>query len=416
MARRRGSRPYVALFLFALLGSAFVSWLQLPGRSTAALFRTRATILISPNTGESQLHYEKVTDPRLVRDLLQEQEFLQEAVRLSGSSWSWIDLRAALDVQTRGHLVDKVDQVELSVLGSNSEVTAKVTQAVIECFSQRLRSMAVKEHDEALQQLDQEFQRLEARVQHAARVVSGRAPALSDSQLTRRLYELQARSLDLDQEIRLLDAETPAFRSGFLYALERQKEALQLAALRVLYRPAAPPVVAQEQRLSRVTRLFEAEQKRREAVENQRRQRRKAALSRSLGEIRREMKDLDAQRLSPAALLDLSVRRRELEMWQSQLDGIRLQKQRERFAREKSLASLLILVVQKPEPGLAVLLPTWKEEFWTVWRRYLPIGLVAALGIGSLLWVQRSQKSMRVRIQESIGLPILGDIPRWGHR
>lgn len=102
---------------------------------------------------------------------------------------------------------------------------------------------------------------------------------------------------------------------------------------------------------------------------------------------------------------------RQISTWDRNYQGLVSDLYRARLAEQSSSRQGAISVVQEPEPGTAVFSAAPHET-----RRSLPVNIVLSVlfGISSAFAVEYLMMSMhvRTRIEETLGVPVMGAIPR----
>ena len=375
------------------------------------LYRTSAKLLISPNSRGSDLEFNPMTDPRTVQEITQDQELLQKVVARAELPLSWVDLRSQVQVSTAGHLSDKVDMVEIVLTGSDPDQLEKLGSSFVACLMERMRELASLEQDKLLKVLNRECKGAYKQFQQTWRRVRrfGVQPQPSESL---RLAQLQASRAELERELAQLEiAPPPEARAGSLET-EVERERLALAALRQVYLDRSLPVLSQSLRLQRLSALLRKERARAVAHSLRLRQAREARLRARLQKVNREITSAQKKQPSVKQLLQTSLLERELQMWQGQLHALQRQSQQVRLEREKRVAVLTLVLLERPQRGQLIPIPSARWTAWQIWLKRLPESLFFGVLLSFLVHFLRGQFLMESRIEEALGLPILGRIPR----
>jgi len=374
------------------------------------VFRTSAKLLIPPSSRGSDLEFRSLTDPRTVTELLNSQEMLEKVIRQADLEMSWIELRGQLQVSTQGHLSDKVDIVEMVLIGPDAEKLGRLGSGLVVCFIQGLKDLAVVEHDQSLKFLEKEYRRGQARLRQAY-ALARRSGIREDRSVPQRLAQLRTRQLELQRQIQTLDLNDPVAEPSGPLADECSQQQLAMARLRNVYLDRSTQVQFQNRRLQRLHALVERQSLQRAQRWRRMHQAQSARLLSGLRRVERELAEVQRGQPSLRQILENSTRQRELQMWQANVDALRQQIQRARFAREQTAARVSVVVVEKPGRGEAIPLPCLElEGLWMWWSR-LPESLFLGLVLTFLLHFLKSQLAMEQRIVESLGLPVLGRIP-----
>lgn len=375
------------------------------------VYRTCARLLISPNSRGSDLEFNPLTDPRTLQEVTQDQELLERVVERSGLSVSWVDLRSQMQVNTTGHLSDKVDMLEISLIGKDPEELEHLGASLVSCLIERMRQLTAGEQDKNLRVLERECQRAEKQFQQCWRrmrqfgVQVNRSEAVRLSQLISSRAELEKELSDLES------AALPVQADGALEA-EVEKERLALAALRNVYLERSQLVKSQSSRLHRLAVLLQKSQSRALEQARRRKQARSSALQSRLSGLTAELARLQRKQPSVQRVLRSSLLERELQMWQGQAHALRRQLMQAKFDREKRLASLNLVVVEKPERGELMAVPSARWAACRLWLERLPESLFFGLVLSFAIHFLRGQMKTEALIEEAMGLPVLGRIPR----
>ncbi|MFN8607160.1 MAG: hypothetical protein U0931_06490 [Vulcanimicrobiota bacterium] len=399
----------IGVFLPALLMIA-VTLKQQPLVEPAPVYRSRARLLISPSSRGSYWEYNPLTDPRTIHELLQDQDLLAQAVNRSGLPLTWVDLRSALQVNTSGQMQRRVDLIELSVVGPEPEQLGCLNANLVACLGERMRDLAVREQDKTIATLRGEVRRARTQLEESFQRLRRCPTGLGEPEMVR-LNQLRQSSEQLEKDLREVEMSGGGEPRNTCLEQEFERQRLELAALRNVYRDAAAPVLAQASRLRRLEAMV-----RKEHAESQRRrdrikQARANRLRQRLKQVGREISMAQSREPGLKAVLQRASLERELNMWQANLEGLQAQLMQARFLREQNAARLNIVVVEKPQRGVAVQLPSSRKMALELCSRRLPpslfVGLVLVLAFHTL----RNQFKIEQRIVDSLDLPVLGRIP-----
>lgn len=134
----------------------------------------------------------------------------------------------------------------------------------------------------------------------------------------------------------------------------------------------------------------------------------KAPLSKLNAELSR------LQKRQPAArkILANSLLQSELQMWQGQLVALNHRLLQARFDKERKMAGLNLVVVEKPQRGKLLEVPSARWTAWQLWLQRLPESLFFGILLSFAVHFLRGQQKREARIEEAMGLTVIGRIPR----
>ena len=404
-------RSYLPWLLLPPTLTLVVALLQHPPTQATPLYRSSAKILISPGSRGSDLQFNSLTDPRTIQELLGSQEFLERVVARAGLRLSWLDLRGWLQTRTTGHLQEKVDLIELVLTGPDGDRLGRLNSSLVTCLVESMKALAVAEPEKTLSVLERERGRAQKQVAQAWQKFR-RYGARVDRLDPLRMAQLRAARSQLEREIVDLDLQTPTLTDEGPIATETERGTLALAALREVYLDRSPLVQAQRARLQRLSRLRQQARTRRTRMARLRKEAGLAHLRQRLHRVNQELRSLEERQPDLQSVLRSSALERELSMWQDNLDDLTRQRMDARLLREQRASSLTLVVVEKPQKGQLVVMPSMRLEALRLWLRRLPesflVGVLVAFGIHLL----RKPSRLESDIEAALGLPILGCIPR----
>lgn len=406
---RRFRTDLVWVFL-PVLAMLLLTVHQHPLKEPIPVYRSVARLLLSPNSRGGDWEFNPVTDPRTIREILNDQQLLERAVSRSGLPVNWIQLASLMQIQTSGHLENKADVIEIALVGPDPDQLGKLNASLVSGLIERLRELTVAEQDKTIKYLRSELKRAQEQVFQSYQQLKRCPPALSPAEATR-LDRLRADNQALERDVLKVELDSePQLASGPLEQ-ELERQSLELAALRNLYLERALPVQAQSARLRRLQQLVQqrAEQNRRVAdgVKRAKSQR----LRRELARVRRELATLEASQPRPAVVLRRAALERELGMWQANLSELQGQLMQARYKREQHAARLNVVIVEKPQKGVAVTIPSFRRMTFELCCKRLPASLFIGLVLVFALHFLKRELRIERRIEEAMDLPILGRIP-----
>jgi len=375
------------------------------------VYRTCAKLLISPNSRGSDLEFNPLTDPRTLQEVTQDQELLERVVAQSGLSLSWVDLRSLMQVNMTGHLSDKVDMVEITLIGPDPEQLQQLGASMVTCLMKRMRELTSTEQDKTVRALRRECQRVESQFQQCWRRTRREGVQVRPHEAMQ-MAQLQSSRSELERDLARLESEAPLPRRSGALEMEVDRERLALAQLRNVYLDRSPAIRLQSERLQRMSALLEASEVRSEALARRRQQARMSALRARLWQLNAELVRLQKKQPSAQKILRKSLLENELQMWQGQLVAVNHRLLQARFDKEKVMASLNLVLVEKPQRGELLEVPSARLAAWQLWLQRLPETLFFGLLLSFAVHFLRSQPKMESRIEEAMGLPVIGRIPR----
>lgn len=417
-------------FLIALVGPSLLS-------KPLQIFKSTAKILITPNTNSVSTTERTVdpsvrawfTDESTLRALLSSQDLLEVVLDAAGSKLTWLDLRERIDIEILSNSGQQVSLLEISILGEKPEETRQLALSLSEKFIQYVQQLSAAEHDKTVSFLERERRNAEREVARAQKRLlkigilpasAGGSSALDNSlnqaQKQRDEYELElARAQSEMEALEITEATGGSVKDGVvgndLLSQEVAKEQLKLAELRETYTDKSPQVQAQLERLRRkaaVRQTAMAQSLNRSMQASRDKVRRLQGL---LRQKETEIRKFNAQRPGPEKHLAYATEERQLQMWQENYLDLTKQLYRARVQQQSSRRDGAFTIVEKPLKGRQVAGELVGKSMAVRVLLALPVGFV--LGFVMLMASDYFNTSMRLepRIEEALGLPILGSVP-----
>lgn len=432
------SHPFLFLvgtilgFLAVLVGPNLIT-------KPPSVYRSIAKILITPNTTSLADASQRSVDPSVrswfvdentIRALLSSQDLLDLVLESAGSKMDWLELRDRINVNILSNSGQAVSLMEVSVMGTKAEEVRVLTQVLSEKFIQYVQQLSAAEHDKTVAFLERERRNAEREIARAHKRLL-KIGVVPDKGGTNSLEEawvqLQARRNELERDLALADAEveelaiaqsehidTTSLPEGAGFSVLQDsvaKEQLKLEQMREVFTERSYQVQeqirkvkrAEELRLKQFTHKVDA---RRLAAEKKR-----AHYASLLAQTNSRLKALDDKRPGPEKLLQYSTEERQLAMWQDSYLDLTRQLYRARVLQQSSRREGAFTIVEKPVLGKLVSGPIVNRSLGFRILMAIPLGLI--VGLGLLLAMEYLTSSLRLepRIEEALGLPILGSIP-----
>ena len=428
-------REKFVLFVVASL-IAFVGILVFPSLSAKKLefYRSSAKILITPTSQDVRVAGERTgsasnwfSDEATLRTLLSSQELLEVVIDSCGLKENWVDLRSRIQLEILSQSSQQVSLIEISAVASKPEEARLLTQTICDRFVAYVQQLSTAEHDKTVAFLERERRNAEREVARSQKrlLKVGILPASrgGSNPVDEAWVELQRNRADQEREVALAQVELEqldyatgpesfATEGGpNLMDSNLAKEQLKLDELREVYTERSPQVKAQ---LAKVQRQQAKQQARFSSKLDSQRGALEARLNkaqRMLAETNRRAKDLEAKRPTPEKYLQYAVEERQLSMWQENLLDLTRQLYRARVMQQSSRREGAFSVVERPQPGTPS--TGTKNSRSPLVRVLMTIPMALACGIGVILLYDYLTASMRMlpRIEEALGLPIIGTIP-----
>lgn len=417
-------------FLLAFVGPSLLT-------KPLQIFKSTAKILITPNTN-SVSNTERTVDPSVrawftdestLRALLSSQDLLEVVLDAAGSKLTWLDLRDRIEIEILSNSGQQVSLLEISVLGDKPEETRMLSLTLSEKFIQYIQQLSAAEHDKTVSFLEHERRNAEREVARAQKrlLKIGIIPAsaggtnsldqsLAQAQKQRDEYELELAKAQSELEgLEITEVTGNSLKDGVvgndLLSQEVAKEQLKLAELRETYTDKSPQVQQQMERLRRKaavrqTAMALSLDKALEANRDK--------VNRLRGLLRNKESDIkkyNAQRPGPEKHLAYATEERQLQMWQENYLDLTKQLYRARVQQQSSRRDGAFTIVEKPLKGKQVSGELVGKSAATRVLVAIPIGFI--LGFVFLMANDYFNTSMRLepRIEEALGLPILGSVP-----
>jgi len=267
------------------------------------------------------------------------------------------------------------------------------------------------EHDQTLRSLTREYGRTQKQFQASWKQVMALTGKL-DSWDAFRIQQLEAKLGELNGELLKLQLDPIVEESFGPLQTEFERQNLELGKLRTIYRERSLKVQQQSERLKRLGQLLAQSRTRHRQRAQRWRQTQLARLQQEMARVSAELAKLVEKRPGAMQTLRRATLEREMQMWQEQLQRVNRQLVVTRLAREKCMACLTVVVVEKPQLGQRLEIPSPRLEAWRLWLERLPeslfFGLLLSFGVHFL----RGQTKLEGRIEEAMGLPVIGRIPR----
>ena len=423
------SRPWLFL-LGAIVG--FVMVLVGPSLSTKPLtvYRSSAKVLITPNSTGSVDPGVKTwfVDESTIRVLLSSQDLLDIVIESVGSKLSWLELRdrIALEILSKG---GTVSLIEISVTGVKPEETRVLCQVLCEKFIQYIQQLSAAEHDKTVAYLERERRNVEREMARSQKRLlnlgyfpngSGRSNPVDDAWV-----ELQNKRGILERDAALAQAEVEQLSMGVIDGPQGiqgdqnrsvlsdslAKEQLKLAELRQVYTERSLQVKEQLLKLEKIQAVQEAEQERVFDARTRAARRKSEKISALLAQTEARIKDIERKRPGPEKQFEYANEDRQMAMWQESFLAITRQLYTARTLQQSSRREGAFTVVEKPQPGRMVSGQVVAGSLGGRLAMAIPVSLV--LGLALVVGADYLSSSMRLepRIEEALGLPIIGSIP-----
>lgn len=432
------SQPLL-FFLGAVIG--FVAMLVGPSLTSKPpmVYKSFAKILITPNTNSLSDATHRAVDPSVrawfvdestIRALLSSQDLLELVLESAGSNMSWLELRDRVSINILSRGGPAVSLLELSVTGNKAEDVRVLAQTLSEKFIQYVQQLSAAEHDKTVAFLERERRNAEREISrtHKRLLKLGVAPSNGrTNSLEEAWVQLQQRRNELERELSMAEAEVEQLDVAQAEGIETMispegagtavmgdavaKEKLKLEQLREVFTEKSTQVQEQIGKVKRAEELMLRDFQHKVQARRQAAQRKRAHLSTLLAQTQQRLKSLEDKRPGPDKLLQYSTEERQLAMWQDSYLDLTRQLYRARVLQQSSRREGAFTIVEKPIIGKLVSGAIVNRSFGVRVLIAIPVGLIAGLGL--VIAAEYFSSSMRLepRIEEALGLPILGTIP-----
>lgn len=430
-----------SLLFFLVAMFSFVAIMVAPSFAAkkTQLFRSSAKVLITPTAKPVTLAGAQTestvkawfTDEQTLKTILASEDLLDLVITSAGVSYSWTSLRERISMEILSNSRDQVSLLQISVLGSKAEESRILTLTLAEKFIQYIQQLSAAEHDKTVAFLERERRNAEREVARAQKrlLKIGIVPrqAGRNDPFEEAWVSLQERRSELEREDAMAQAEIEQYRSaaeqgslvtelpdglgtGILND-SVAKERLKLAELQEIYTDQSLQVQQQKEKLRRAEAVAQGETRRLVSSRLEAAERKRAKISALLAETMARLKQLEAARPSAEKHLEFATQERQLQMWQENYLDLTRQVYRARVMQQSSRREGAFTIVEKPLPGVLL---GGKVSGMSPWMRaVLGIPMALLIGFGAVLGADYLFSSMRLqpRIEEALGLPVLGSIP-----
>lgn len=428
-----------SLLFFMASVVAFISIMVAPSFAGKKIlvYRSSAKVLITPNSGSvpiagaSQAASPVKTwfaDEATLLTLLSSQDLLDVVIDSANVKMEWTELRDRIKLSILSSANNQVSLVEISVVGYKPEEARLLSITLCEKFIQYVQQLSAAEHDKTVAFLERERRNTEREMALAQKRllkigILPRGQGQSDP-FEEAWVQLQNRRSELERDLALSEAELEevdvASEEGFDFSNGRNggvlnnsvaEEKLKLAQLQEIYTDRSPQVKAQKERLRRMEQVqtVATQATLRARLESSRRKHDKVAAL--LHETEQRLKQMEAKRPSPEKNLEYSNQERQLSMWQENYLGLTRQLYAARVVQQSSRREGAFTIVEKPQPGRLVSGQVGDSSLLSRALLAIPVSLVCGLGLVMGLEYFNASMQMQTRIEEAMGLPIIGLIP-----
>jgi capsular polysaccharide biosynthesis protein len=412
-------------FVLVLFGPSFLT-------KPLQVYQSTAKILITPNSSGSVDPGVRTwfVDESTIRVLLSSQDLLDVVLESAGSKVSWLELkdRIKVEILSKGNVVSLL---EVSVVGGKAEEVRVLTQTLSEKFIQYVQQLSAAEHDKTVAYLERERRSIEREMARSHKRLlklgffpagSGRSNSVEDTWV-----QLQTRRNDLEREFAMAQAEVEQLQIAASESSETMgliegagtamlqdslaKERIKLAELREVYTERSVQVQQQLQKLNKVEAVQKVEFGRAISARMKAAQKKSEKLSSLLAQTKTRLQELESKRPGPEKQFEYANEDRQLQMWQESFLAITRQLYTARGLQQSSRREGAFTIVEKPQPGRLVAGQSTNQSLGSRVAMAIPLGLI--VGVALVMAADYLSTSMRLepRIEEALGLPIIGSIP-----
>lgn len=439
-AVRQRKLLFLLCFLLAVAGAIFI-----PRGGTRVVYVSMGKVLLTPPSGAEfggqVTHVARwwFVDESTLRELATSENLLNKVIERLKLKTSWSDLRrdvslgqASTDSGMR--FSSSANLFQITVQADNPVRSKEIATVLIEEFVEYIQDLSAKEFANTRRFLEGLVAEARLKVEDTENrlltITSSRELAADDRDVLQAQSELENERTKLREQLAVAEAEhsaVAAYLSGQNEsppwqilkeegAMIRQLEQavsvsrLELVDLNVIYRPDTAVVQEQQQRLSRVQAMYDAQLRQAsEAVERD-----KAAeiaqFSTRLGTLDEQLSDLRTKKLSLKEKREVAKLERQLNVWEENRLSLIKQLYQARVLEQASRRQGAISILERPTDGY---IPK-EKRLPSVMRSLavgIPFGLVFALSVVVLVEYTTSSMRLLPRIEESLDLPTLAVIP-----
>jgi capsular polysaccharide biosynthesis protein len=419
----------VVAFVAILVGPSFAA-------KKSAVYKSAAKILITPHTEDVRIVGERssnaiswFSDEATLKTLLSSQDLLDLVIETAGMKMAWTDLRQRIQLDVLSEGGKQVSLLEIAVFGSAPEEARLLALTISDKFIQYVQQLSTAEHDKTVAFLERERRNAEREVARAQKKLLsiGILPRNTNHQdpLEVAWTSLQTKRAELERDKALAEAEVEqldvSVEDGVSLGSEGvgtdlldsavAKERLKLEELQEVYTDRSPQVQSQREKLRRAEALAQRQfshlvNSRREAAK-----RKRDKIATLLAGTEQRLQQLEAKRPTAEKHLEYATQERQLSMWQENYLDLTRQLYRARVAQQSSRRDGAFTIVEKPQPGIAVAGTQVSDS--PLGRVLMGIPLSLFCGLAAVMLADYLTASMRLhpRIEEALGLPIIGTIP-----
>jgi capsular polysaccharide biosynthesis protein len=422
-------------FFGALISFVLIMVAPLFSGKAVLVYKSSAKVLITPTTTGITLAGERqntgpvrswFADEATLRTLLVSQDLLDLVIESTGLTINWSELRerVQLEIVSSG-AGNQVSLLEISVLANKGEESRLLSLTLAEKFIQYIQQLSAAEQDKTVAFIERERRNAEREVARAQKkllqlgiVPRGAGP----DPIEQNWVQLQARRSELERDYALAESEIEQIDvlnggagidglKGDPFDNSVSQERVKLAELREVFTDRSPQVKAQRAKLDRL----EAIQSKQKAVTmdsaRERTARKAQKIKQLLDETLRRLRVLESGRPSAEKHLEYATQERQLNMWQENYLDLTRQLYRARVAQQSSRRDGAFTIVEKPMTGRVVSGQVAASS--PLGRAALGFPLSLICGLLIVMGVDYFESSLRLepRIEESLGLPVIGRIP-----
>lgn len=431
LKRRRGTLLVSSfLALAAILASTQLISVQYASSARLLVKPPQRLLTLSSAAGAGQAS-DWLIQPGVLMEVFSSQDFLERAVRTGASKESWQTLRQHLDVQPAGGKSGAGNILRVSVTSEDPQEAFRICDRVIAEFLRYLPEVAAREQTGNRVFLEHLVKEASARLQQAEREALAwrrKHPmveaASTGTNFVGGLTDLERQEAEAQQQVLAQQGRLRQVRAGevpvgvlqagggVLSDLEQQltKERMKLTHLEQVYLPGTASVVDQRRIIDRTRALLDEERARSLRALEAERQAQLAEAEGRLTAVRESITRMRQARRASQDNLEYAQLQRQIATANRNHDELLGQLYAARIAEQSARREGALALIEKPQPAVPVRAFPVRD-----WRRILPLAIPLALGFGLLVAFSveqfRTSMRMRPRIEEAIGLPVLGSIP-----
>lgn len=439
-AVRQRKLLFMLCFLLAVAGAILI-----PRGGTQVVYLSMGKVLLTPPSGAefggSVTHVARwwFVDEATLRELATSENLLNKVIQRLKLKTTWSDLRKDVSLgqattDTGMRFSSSANLFQITVQADDPTRSKEIATVLIEEFVEYIQDLSAKEFANTRRFLEglvaEAREKVDDTENRLLSITSSRELAVDDRDVLQAQAELENERSKLREQLAVAEAELAsvnAYLNGgsesppwqvlkeegaMIRQLEQavSQSRLELVDLNVIYRPDTTVVQEQQQRLSRVQGMYEAQLRQASEAVARDKSAEVAQFSSRLATLDDQLANLRTKKLTLKEKREVAKLERQLNVWDENRLALIKQLYQARVLEQASRRQGAISILERPTEGY---IP--KDKRLPSLMRSLavgiPFGLVFALSVVVLVEYATSSLRLLPRIEESLDLPTLAVIP-----